>query len=229
MNGSVSFLDFVPLEVRDIQHMDEKSKACKKAVASLRSRFQSLLFSQLWQGNEEAAYYTKSYKRHFFQSMYCLAMAVLVIIFGFVLDPGGDENTFAPHEILALGVWMGLMALFLLLSLWCALRARKVMDSFLLDLVRRHPVRPAHFEDELFAQVVDAYIFSRNNKGSFTAEEQCGCYHCQEIFQGKMLEQERDDAALCPYCGQPAVLGKHRGYPIDKEFLNNVHEYWYSG
>ena len=33
--------------------------------------------------------------------------------------------------------------------------------------------------------------------------------------------------ALCPYCGVDAVLGESAGYPLTKEFLRAMRQYWF--
>ena len=32
--------------------------------------------------------------------------------------------------------------------------------------------------------------------------------------------------AVCPYCGKSTVIGKSSEYPLDKEFLTKMKEYW---
>ena len=37
----------------------------------------------------------------------------------------------------------------------------------------------------------------------------------------------KTDTALCPKCGVDAVIGESSGYPITKEFLKEMNEYWF--
>lgn len=38
---------------------------------------------------------------------------------------------------------------------------------------------------------------------------------------------DREDTVLCPYCCADSVIGESSGYPITKEFLKKMNEYWF--
>jgi hypothetical protein len=49
---------------------------------------------------------------------------------------------------------------------------------------------------------------------------------------GRRPEDEADinetgQTALCPRCGIDSVLGSASGYPINREFLQKMNEYWF--
>ena len=78
--------------------------------------------------------------------------------------------------------------------------------------------------------VIDAHAFSINNEDELMSETKCGCFYCLEIFNPKEIEEWCDDevgTALCPFCGIDSVIGESSGYPITKEFLQSMHDFWF--
>lgn len=78
--------------------------------------------------------------------------------------------------------------------------------------------------------VIDAHAFSINNEDELMSETKCGCFYCLEIFNPKEIEEWCDDevgTALCPFCGIDSVIGESSGYPITKEFLQAMHDFWF--
>lgn len=63
--------------------------------------------------------------------------------------------------------------------------------------------------------------------------ESCGCFRCLAIFAPadiKEWEYEREGVyttALCPNCGFDAVVGSASGYPINDDFLMQMHTRWF--
>ncbi len=43
------------------------------------------------------------------------------------------------------------------------------------------------------------------------------------------MQWEYDDnlTAFCPFCGVDSVIGESSGYPITKEFLEKMKEWWF--
>jgi hypothetical protein len=64
----------------------------------------------------------------------------------------------------------------------------------------------------------------------------CGCYCCRQTFSPTEIKDWIDEwetdgslhTALCPRCGVDAVLGNLSGFPITPEFLQAMHDYWFS-
>lgn len=63
--------------------------------------------------------------------------------------------------------------------------------------------------------------------------EVCGCFRCLAIFAPKDItawEYEQkgvSTTALCPNCGLDTVIGSASGYPINDDFLMQMHERWF--
>ena len=78
--------------------------------------------------------------------------------------------------------------------------------------------------------MIDAHAFSINNEEELMSETKCGCFYYLEIFNPKEIEEWCDDevgTALCPFCGIDSVIGESSGYPIIKEFLQAMHDFWF--
>jgi hypothetical protein len=61
----------------------------------------------------------------------------------------------------------------------------------------------------------------------------CGCFYCLAVFNPtEILDwiDEKNDigqTALCPKCGIDSVIGSESGFPISKEFLEKMQQYWF--
>lgn len=75
-----------------------------------------------------------------------------------------------------------------------------------------------------------AHDFCSDNKNSLTKDNTCGCFYCLKIFNPKEITEWIEDSngtAICPYCGIDSVIGESSGFPITKEFLSEMSEYWF--
>ena len=78
--------------------------------------------------------------------------------------------------------------------------------------------------------IIVAHQFSSNHKEELQKDKLCGCFYCLEIFDPVEIKEWIPDSkgtAECPYCGVDSVLGEHSGFPITKEFLSKMKEYWF--
>ena len=78
--------------------------------------------------------------------------------------------------------------------------------------------------------IIVAHQFSSNHKEELQKDKLCGCFYCLEIFDPAEIKDWIPDSkgtAECPYCGVDSVLGEHSGFPITKEFLSKMKEYWF--
>lgn len=83
--------------------------------------------------------------------------------------------------------------------------------------------------------VVEAHRYSNNHKAELEKDNICGCFFCMEIYSPKEIEEwiiadndcDREGTAICPKCGIDSVIGESSGYPITKEFLKKMNEYWF--
>ncbi len=76
---------------------------------------------------------------------------------------------------------------------------------------------------------IEAHEYCTQNKENLQKDTICGCFYCLEIFSPKEIKMwlNREDTALCPYCCVDSVIGESSGYPITKEFLKKMNEYWF--
>ena len=112
------------------------------------------------------------------------------------------------------------------------MRPRVVMKYRAYELIhhRKYDITQPHMCPVCGQDVIDAHAFSINNEAELMSETKCGCFYCLEIFNPKEIEEWCDDAvgtALCPFCGIDSVIGESSGYPITKEFLQAMHEFWF--
>ena len=74
---------------------------------------------------------------------------------------------------------------------------------------------------------IEAYQNSKTyrhySERDFEKDTLRGCYYCFSIFP-----PENNPAYVC-YCGMDTVIGDSMGYPILKELLERMHEYWFKG
>lgn len=79
-------------------------------------------------------------------------------------------------------------------------------------------------------RIISAHRFCAKNKPMLLKDKKCGCFYCLSIFNpSEILEWSPDTegTALCPRCGIDSVIGESSGYPITKEFLAEMNEYWF--
>lgn len=76
------------------------------------------------------------------------------------------------------------------------------------------------------------YECSRQHREAVLAAERCGCFSCLRMFPSSQIADWTDDdedgtgqTALCPRCGNDAVLPVREG--IDETFLRRMNRQWY--
>lgn len=79
-----------------------------------------------------------------------------------------------------------------------------------------------------------AHEKSFRNEPSVKASRKCGCFYCQRVFDaGEISEEDWCDedlpekTAVCPYCGIDSVIGDATGFPLTRDFLHAMYEYWF--
>ena len=75
-----------------------------------------------------------------------------------------------------------------------------------------------------------AHKYSINNKPQLLKDSVCGCFYCLEIFNPSIIEDWVEDTcgtALCPFCGIDSIIGKSSGFPIMKEFLEQMYKMYF--
>lgn len=79
---------------------------------------------------------------------------------------------------------------------------------------------------------IEAHKFSAHHREMLEKDSKCGCFSCLAIFHSSEIDtwyDDRGDTAACPYCGIDSVIGESSGYPITKEFLKIMNNYWFGG
>lgn len=77
---------------------------------------------------------------------------------------------------------------------------------------------------------IDAHKFSMNNGVNLKNDKLCGCFYCLSIFSPSEIKEwikDKQQTALCPYCGIDSIIGESSGYPVTKEFLTKMKEHWF--
>lgn len=69
------------------------------------------------------------------------------------------------------------------------------------------------------------------NRDALQQSKICGCFYCRTIYSPNEITEwlrEGNGTAFCPHCGIDSVIGDASGYPITKEFLEEMYEYWFN-
>lgn len=77
---------------------------------------------------------------------------------------------------------------------------------------------------------IEAHKYSSNHKEQLAKDTKCGCFYCLTIFSPKEISDWVEDisgTAICPYCDIDSIIGESSGYPITKEFLEEMKKYWF--
>jgi hypothetical protein len=98
------------------------------------------------------------------------------------------------------------------------------------DWQEEHKRRVAGFPDD----VREAHSHSANHRDEIEDSASCGCFYCTSTFSSEMITEWIDEdaegvgqTALCPQCRIDSVIGDKSGYPITKEFLSKMKQYWF--
>lgn len=74
-----------------------------------------------------------------------------------------------------------------------------------------------------------AHSHSSNNRKEIETSNICGCFYCLEIFSPDTIEEwiNEETTALCPYCEIDSVIGSASKFKIEKNFLEEMKDYWF--
>ncbi len=80
-----------------------------------------------------------------------------------------------------------------------------------------------------FDPIIAAHKHCTQHRDEILASEMCGCFYCLEIYPpSEILDWIDDDqCALCAKCGIDSVIGSASKFPITRDFLEDMHEYWF--
>ena len=99
-----------------------------------------------------------------------------------------------------------------------------------------------------------AHKFCIRNSEKLKNDKACGCFYCLSVFSPKDIknwlkekrpikdsnsdslsaktikyEYDEEMTALCPFCQIDSVIGESCGYPVTREFLEKMNEFWFDG
>ena len=82
---------------------------------------------------------------------------------------------------------------------------------------------------------IEAHKHCANHMEKLKKDKICGCFYCLSVYSPEEIESwiiadddiDRFGTAICPHCGIDSVIGESSGYPITKEFLQEMNEYWF--
>lgn len=79
------------------------------------------------------------------------------------------------------------------------------------------------------ADIIEAHDYSIHNREHIEKSYYCGCFYCERIFRPFQINFwiDNNDTAVCPFCCIDSVIGDYSGYPVTKEFLKEMKEYWF--
>ena len=86
--------------------------------------------------------------------------------------------------------------------------------------------------DKETRDIILAHNYASHNYPKIKEDKTCGCFYCLNIFSPSeivdwTLEPNGVHTALCPYCDIDSVISDSSGFPITKEFLMKMNEYWF--
>lgn len=88
-------------------------------------------------------------------------------------------------------------------------------------------------QDKYF-ELMYAHEKSINNRKALERDSKCGCFDCLNVYNPAKIEEwccesENGDevTAICPHCGIDSVISESAGYPLTKEFLKSMHDFWF--
>lgn len=75
-----------------------------------------------------------------------------------------------------------------------------------------------------------AHICSSFNRNKLSKARLCGCFYCLKIFDPKLVVDWCDDnqTAICPFCGIDSIIHDCKEFPLSREFLEKMNEYWFN-
>jgi hypothetical protein len=77
--------------------------------------------------------------------------------------------------------------------------------------------------------ILRAHKHCSKHREEIERSEVCGCFYCFATYPTTEIVEWVDDGqtAICPKCPVDSVIGSASGYPITREFLQRMHDYWF--
>lgn len=221
-------LDYIPLEVRKLQSLKKNSKQYKKGIRSLRLRLWQYVLNILKQSKPGQLFYPLKVRRRkdlFICFFFVAAMTTALFVSGIIFsDINIDE--FTEIEVIEASIFISIFIIFISIIIFFGYKSKKVIDECICILLDQAKVKCPNFSDDLLQSVSSAYQFTYNNHEIINTRQKCGCINCQTIFYSDQIKDINFMTVICPYCSTENVIGESSGYPISKDFLNAMKEYW---
>jgi hypothetical protein len=76
---------------------------------------------------------------------------------------------------------------------------------------------------------IEAHHHCTNNREELFASDVCGCFYCLNIYNPAEITDWIDGGktAICAHCPVDSVIAAKSGYPITKEFLQQMFDRWF--
>jgi hypothetical protein len=79
---------------------------------------------------------------------------------------------------------------------------------------------------------IRAHRHATCNREEVLTSHLCGCFYCLALFPpaeiDRWIADQGGDTAVCPHCQIDSVIGSRSGYLLTREFLEQMHAYWFS-
>lgn len=85
-------------------------------------------------------------------------------------------------------------------------------------------------DDKTMEQMArDAHYYCTYHRKKLVQDKLCGCFDCLTIFNPIEIKEwcDKDQTAICPYCGIDSIIGKSSGYPITIKFMKRMQKIWF--
>ena len=68
-----------------------------------------------------------------------------------------------------------------------------------------------------------------DHRALLTTSKICGCFHCLSVFGHAEIRKwiQQNDTALCPRCGEDAVIGDASRPGLSRKNLEEMHKRWF--
>ncbi|MGN0967121.1 MAG: cytoplasmic protein [Candidatus Coprovivens sp.] len=78
-------------------------------------------------------------------------------------------------------------------------------------------------------KLIDAHKTSSHNKDLVKRSKICACFHCRTWFSSKEVNRwiPGEETAICPRCGIDSVIPDASGIQQDRDFVAEMHRYWF--
>ena len=79
--------------------------------------------------------------------------------------------------------------------------------------------------------IINAHSNCFHNRKELEKSTMCGCLYCLKIFKPNEIIDwcDNDETAICPFCGIDSIIYDNKIYPLTKDFLKDMKQFWFDG